>query len=53
VPRCVWRSIRRQAAAACPVGCIVVKRTGYERPYGERLFDARPIGSEIESKRNA
>jgi [NiFe] hydrogenase diaphorase moiety small subunit len=42
-----------KAAAACPVGCIVVKRTGYERPYGERLFDARPIGSEIESKRNA
>jgi len=40
-----------KAAAVCPVGCIVVKRTGYEKPYGEREFDDRAIGSDIESKR--
>jgi [NiFe] hydrogenase diaphorase moiety small subunit len=40
-----------KAAAVCPVGCIVVKHTGYEKPYGERTFDERSIGSDIESKR--
>jgi [NiFe] hydrogenase diaphorase moiety small subunit len=40
-----------RAAAVCPVGCIVVKRTGYETPYGKRTFDERPIGSDIEAKR--
>lgn len=40
-----------RAAAVCPVGCIVVKHTGYETPYGEREFDEQVIGSEIESKR--
>ena len=40
-----------KAAAACPVGCIVVKHTGYETPYGERPFDALPIGTDIENKR--
>jgi len=28
-----------------------VKRTGYEKPYGERPFDDRSIGSDIEAKR--
>jgi [NiFe] hydrogenase diaphorase moiety small subunit len=41
-----------RAATVCPVACIVVKRTGYETPYGERTFDRRPIGADIESKRN-
>jgi len=44
-------AVADKAAAACPVGCIVVKRTGYETPYGERPFDALPIGTDIESKR--
>jgi [NiFe] hydrogenase diaphorase moiety small subunit len=40
-----------KAAAVCPVGCIVVKHTGYEKPYGTRTFDEQSIGSDIESKR--
>lgn len=42
-----------RAANVCPVGCIVVKHTGYETPYGRRRFDEHPIGSEIEAKRHA
>jgi [NiFe] hydrogenase diaphorase moiety small subunit len=41
-----------RAASVCPVACIVVKRTGYETPYGDRTFDERPIGTDIESKLN-
>ena len=37
-----------RAASVCPVGCIVVKHTGYHTPIGERRYDERPIGSEIE-----
>jgi [NiFe] hydrogenase diaphorase moiety small subunit len=37
-----------RAASVCPVGAIVVKHTGYRTPIGERRYDARPIGSEIE-----
>jgi len=32
----------------CPVGCIIKKRVGFEVPIGERKFDQKPIGSEIE-----
>jgi [NiFe] hydrogenase diaphorase moiety small subunit len=32
------------AAAVCPVGAIVAKDTAYVVPYGERRFDAEPIG---------
>jgi len=35
----------------CPVGCILRKRVGYEVPIGKRLYDQKPIGSEIEEKR--
>ncbi|SON53971.1 NAD-reducing hydrogenase HoxS subunit gamma [Hartmannibacter diazotrophicus] len=38
-----------KGAQVCPVGCIVIKRTGYHVPYGERAFDRKPIGSEIEA----
>ncbi len=38
-----------KAAEACPVGAIVKKRTGYAVPVGQRLFDKKPIGSEIEA----
>jgi [NiFe] hydrogenase diaphorase moiety small subunit len=40
-----------KAAAVCPVGCIVVKRTGYETPIGQRRFDDRAIGTDVEAKR--
>jgi [NiFe] hydrogenase diaphorase moiety small subunit len=41
-----------RAAAVCPVGCIVVKGTGYETPYGERPYDRQPIGADIEAQRH-
>jgi [NiFe] hydrogenase diaphorase moiety small subunit len=41
---------RDKAASACPVGCIIKKRVGYAVPYGQRPYDARPIGSEVEVK---
>ncbi len=39
-----------KAAHICPVGCIVIKRTGYLTPYGARAFDQKPIGSDIEAR---
>ncbi len=38
-----------QALDACPVGALLRKRTGYEKPIGQRLYDSTPIGSEIEA----
>jgi [NiFe] hydrogenase diaphorase moiety small subunit len=38
-----------KAAEACPVGAIVKKRTGYAVPVGQRLYDKKRIGSEIEA----
>ena len=40
------------AAKLCPVGCILVKRVGYAVPVGRRLYDQKPIGSEIEARRD-
>jgi len=40
-----------KAVQVCPVGCIVVKRTGYRTPYGRRTYDDAPIGSDVEAKR--
>lgn len=40
-----------KAVHVCPVGCIVVKRTGYRTPYGHRTYDEAPIGSDITAKR--
>jgi [NiFe] hydrogenase diaphorase moiety small subunit len=43
--------VREDAAAAiCPTGSIVVKRVGYDTPYGKRTYDKEPIGSDIEKK---
>jgi [NiFe] hydrogenase diaphorase moiety small subunit len=42
-----------QAVSACPVGAILRKRVGYAVPIGERLYDHRPIGSDIEAARTA
>ena len=40
-----------KAVEVCPVGCIVLKRTGYRTPYGKRRFDTAPIGSDITARR--
>ena len=39
-----------KAVSACPVGALLRKRTGYRTPIGKRLYDHRPIGSDIEAK---
>jgi len=43
-------SARDKAASMCPVGAIIVKRVGYAVPVGRRLYDVKPIGSDIEEK---
>jgi [NiFe] hydrogenase diaphorase moiety small subunit len=40
-----------KACDICPVGAIIKKRTGYQTPIGQRLYDHEPIGSDIERKR--
>ena len=40
-----------KAAHVCPVACIVIKRSSYRVPNGERRFDKAPIGSDIEARR--
>jgi [NiFe] hydrogenase diaphorase moiety small subunit len=40
-----------KAAESCPVGCIVKKRVGFAVPIGQRMYDQKPIGSEIESRK--
>jgi [NiFe] hydrogenase diaphorase moiety small subunit len=40
--------IALEAEKVCPVGSIMVKRTAFTTPIGERKFDKKPIGSEIE-----
>jgi len=37
-----------KAMEQCPVGCIVRKEVGYRVPIGQRKFDKKPIGSELE-----
>ena len=37
-----------KAVDSCPVGCILTKGVGYKIPIGERLYDHKPIGSEVE-----
>ena len=37
----------------CPVGAIIKKRTAYQVPIGERMFDHEPIGSDIEQHAEA
>jgi len=38
-----------EAMDACPVGALFRKRVGYAVPVGQRKYDHKPIGSEIES----
>jgi [NiFe] hydrogenase diaphorase moiety small subunit len=42
-----------RAVDLCPVGCILKKRTGYQQPIGQRSYDHKPIGSDIEEKASA
>ena len=37
-----------RACEVCPVGALMKKRVGYAVPIGQRKFDQKPIGSEIE-----
>ena len=37
-----------KAADVCPVGAIIKKRVGFAVPVGQRLYDTKPIGSDIE-----
>ncbi|MBN2530569.1 MAG: (2Fe-2S)-binding protein [Deltaproteobacteria bacterium] len=39
------------AVSSCPVGAILRKRVGFAIPVGQRLYDAKPIGSDIEASR--
>lgn len=39
-----------KAMKQCPVGCILRKEVGYKIPVGQRKFDSKPIGSEIEGR---
>ena len=40
-----------KAADVCPVGAILKKRVGFAVPVGQRLYDHKPIGSDIEANR--
>jgi [NiFe] hydrogenase diaphorase moiety small subunit len=42
-------AVADKAAEACPVGSIVKKRVGYAVPIGQRPYDKKPIGSDIEA----
>lgn len=39
-----------QALDACPVGALLRKREAFRTPVGQRLYDIRPIGSEVEKE---
>ena len=41
--------LRDRAADVCPVGAIIKKRVGYKVPIGQREFDHKPIGTEVET----
>lgn len=41
-------AVTDRAADICPVGCIIKKHVGFEKPIGERIYDTEPIGSDIE-----
>jgi len=43
--------ITDKAVEVCPVGAIIKKRVGFVVPIGERKYDFKPIGSEVESKK--
>jgi len=44
-------AVTDKAAQVCPVGSINKKGTAFKIPYGQRLYDTKPIGSDIEHKK--
>ncbi len=44
--------VKDKAASSCPVGALMIKRVGYAVPLGNRKYDKKPIGSEIESSKS-
>ena len=40
-----------KAVDICSVGALIPKKGNYETPYGQRVYDAEPIGSDIEKKK--
>ncbi len=42
-----------KALDVCPVGALLRKHVGYAVPVGDRLYDEKPIGSDIEATRSA
>ncbi len=42
-----------KAVELCPVGSLLRKRVGYAVPIGRRLYDRKPIGSDIEGGNGA
>jgi [NiFe] hydrogenase diaphorase moiety small subunit len=46
-------AVADRAVKACPVGAIITKRVGFAVPVERRLYDHKPIGSEVEEKRAA
>jgi [NiFe] hydrogenase diaphorase moiety small subunit len=43
--------ITDKACDVCPVGAILKKGVGYAIPIGQRLYDKKPIGSDIEANK--
>ncbi len=39
-----------KAISACPVGALLPKRVGYKIPVGQRLYDIKPIGADVEDR---
>ena len=42
-----------EAVSCCPVGAILRKHVGYAIPVGKRMYDHKPIGSDIEAAKSA
>lgn len=41
--------LAEKAMSICPVGCILKKEVGFINPIGQRKYDKKPIGSDIEN----
>jgi len=42
--------LAEKAMEICPVGAILKKEKGWDKPYGKREYDLAPIGSDIEKE---
>jgi len=45
-------SVSDKAISVCPVGAILKKRVGYAIPVGQRLYDHKPIGLDIQEAKS-